>query len=738
MQEYLKSLNPMQKEAVLTVNGPVLILAGAGSGKTRTLTSRIAYLVDYKDVSPSNILAITFTNKAAKEMRSRLENLLGEEKVSRMDVSTFHALCVKILRRNIQYLPGYNRNFSIYDDADTSTIIRRCLSALNMAEEHYTPRNMSSFISRCKNQLESPEEVAKANQGKNQDITMMCRLYKMYEERLKEDNALDFDDLLIRTLELFVEVPDCRKYYQNLYQFIHVDEYQDTNTVQYELVRLLSDGWGNICVVGDDDQSIYGWRGANIRNILDFEKDFPGAKVVRLEQNYRSRNTILKAANAVISNNSGRKVKNLWSDRGDGDLIQVYSARNERDEGNWIVAQIQDLLSNYRLGEMAILYRVNAQSRSLEEALGRAGLKYKMVGGTRFYDRKEIKDLTAYLRVLQNPLDLLSAERIINVPRRGIGEVTINALRREIQTSGRTWTQVLDDNDTLMRIVPRAAVKLRDFASMMRNLTKASTDLDLYRFVDKVAEDSGIRGSYQQDNSDEAWERLQNINEYLSAVQQFTIDNPEGTLADFLEHIALQSDLDDLDTTGEAGAVTLMTVHAAKGLEFDCVFISGLEDGLFPLTRRDSSDEQMEEERRLCYVALTRAKDYLFLSYCGKRRTYGESHRHMPSRFLREIPEALIKAHAPVQTDMERLEALRRAKKPVPRINLGGPIFTPVQKKRVLSDIQPGVKVKHPLFGTGIVIACSGVAGRRVISVAFEGSGIKNLAESIAPMEVIP
>ena len=736
-RDIFEGLNPQQLQAVRTTRGPLLVLAGAGSGKTRTLTSRIAYLIREQGVDPRHILAITFTNKAAKEMRERLRGLVGDV-VDSMDVATFHAECVKILRRNIEHLPGYTRWFSIYDEDDTRAVIKQCLTALNMSDTYYPPRSMLAFISSCKNQLKSPEEAAAAMANRDQNAAMMCKLYHAYEEKLHAANALDFDDLLIRTLELFVQCPDVLGYYQSRFQYIHVDEYQDTNGVQYQLVKILAAAWGNLCVVGDDDQSIYAWRGADIRNILDFEKDFPGATVIRLEQNYRSTVRILDAANAVIAHNLGRKQKRLWSDRGEGELVVSREAHTDREEAQYVTATIASLLGEYSLGEIAILYRMNSQSRVLEEALMQAGFAYRMVGGTRFYDRKEIRDLTAYLRLIANPSDDVSFARVLNVPRRGIGETTLATLRSRGEEERRSMMSLLEDADALNQWVPRAAGKLRAFAGMLGGLVEAREGLSLSQWVDQVAHDTGLWDLYALDESDEAQGRMENLGDYISAVRQFELDHPEATLEDFLEHVALQSDLDRLD---ENGGVTLMTIHSAKGLEFPVVFVVGMEEGIFPHQRAliDPTMTQMEEERRLCYVAITRAMRRLYLTHCHQRMIFGSVQYNPPSRFLGEIPPELLEVQGAPELPREEPRAWGRpAKPPRPPINLGGPVIKPAAsaaKKEPVEGLGPGTRVEHPTFGVGTVISAAGMPGRRTLTIAFEGKGVKNLSEAMAPLK---
>ena len=737
----LTQLNERQREAVLTTEGPLLILAGAGSGKTRTLTQRIAYLMDEKGVKPYEILAITFTNKAAGEMRERIEREIGDG-VEQMWVHTFHAMCMKILRRNLDRLPGYTRWFSIYDEDDSQAVIRNCLSELNLAERYYPARSMLSFISNCKNQMLSPDEAAKGQVKKDQHTEQLTSLYRLYEKKLHEQNALDFDDLLIRTLELFVQCPDVLDYYRGRFRYIHVDEYQDTNLVQYELVRALSSQHGNLCVVGDDDQAIYGWRGADIRNILEFEKDFPNARVIRLEQNYRSTTKILDAANAVIARNASRKRKNLWTDRGQGEPIVYFQASTEREEAAFVCREIRRLVEggDYRLADVAILYRMNAQSRVLEDSFLRAGIPYRMVGGLRFYDRKEIRDIMAYLKALVNPQDAVALTRIINVPRRGIGDTTVNALRQAADEHGTSIYTLLSDTEALRRIVPRAAAKLQEFQRLLEALQAGREGRSLLEYVQFVIQRSGYEAMLQEDDSDEAQARLENLGELISAVQEFMAAHEEARLEDFLENVALVSDLDNLE--GAQRAVPLLTVHAAKGLEYPIVFVTGLEEGLFPHQRALIDERQMEEERRLCYVAITRAKDRLYLSSSVARMIFGTTQYNAPSRFLRDLPEETVQrvGGAPAPARWAAPKSPTGAAAPVQPKAKGWqtppPSAAPKQEAGPLLPLQPGCKVRHARFGIGTVVALDGQPGKRTVTVAFAGQGVKLLNEAFANLQM--
>jgi len=744
---YLQFLNERQREAVLTTEGPLLILAGAGSGKTRTLTARIAYLLDERKAAPWEILAITFTNKAAGEMRDRVARAVGEDAAGRMWIYTFHACCVQLLRRHIDRLPGYTRSFSIYDADDSQTVFKQVLGELNLSEKYYPPRLAAAFVSHCKNKLQSPEEAAKDPAfSADRRAEPLVQVYKRYEDKLRAANALDFDDLLIRCLELFVECPDVLRRYQERFRYIHVDEYQDTNLVQYEWVKALTGVYGNLCVVGDDDQSIYGWRGADIRNILDFEKDFPSAKVIRLEQNYRSTQRILDAANAVISHNRGRKEKSLWSDLGTGEFLEYKACDTDREEAEFICEKIRAWVKDGgHYQDCAVLYRMNSQSRSLEEMMMAHGVPYKMVGGTRFYDRREVKDLTAYLRLILNPRDDICLRRILNVPRRGIGAVTETKLADAAGRAGLSIGEFLVDREAVAAIVPRAAQTLASFQELLEGFREELAKTPLQQFVLRVLQDTGLQEQYVREGTEEAQARIENLGEYLSAVEQYARAAAESaTLEGFLEQVALVSDLDQADLAGDA--VTLMTVHSAKGLEFPVVFLAGMEEGIFPHSRAIGEADQVEEERRLCYVAITRAMRRLYITSAYARILFGSTQNNPTSRFLREIPDGLL-------TEKPRERAGRAYHfgdedggyegsfaRPLPKktpsdpVAFAGSSFGAKPEKKASGGYAVGERVNHPSFGTGTVVQVSGDAGMRILTIAFEGKGVKKLSEAMAPL----
>ncbi|MCQ1528746.1 DNA helicase PcrA [Lutispora saccharofermentans] len=638
MENLLDNLNKQQREAVEHTEGPLLILAGAGSGKTRVLTYRIAYLINEKNVYPSNILAITFTNKAAKEMKERVQSLL--EGSYDMWVSTFHAACARILRTQVEKLDGYKKNFIIFDTDDQVKVIKECLKELNYNEKNFPPKEMLSSISKTKDQLMTPGRFMD-RYGRDFRLKKVADIYSLYQKKLMANNALDFDDILFKTVELFQNNPDVLQYYQNKFKYIMVDEYQDTNYCQYMLVNLLAKSHRNLCVVGDDDQCIYSWRGADIGNILNFEKDFPDAKVIKLEQNYRSTQTILDAANSVIDRNFGRKSKRLWTENGEGKPIVYYKAMDERDEGDFIIGEIDRLaFQEHRdLKSFAILYRTNSQSRVIEEMCMARGIPYKIVGGHRFYDRMEVKDVIAYLRAIQDPDGDLSIKRIINVPKRGIGKATLDLLEAYARDTGNSLYEALLFVDSIDGIGKKAKNSIKDFVRLIAELMDVAEKESASAVINEVIMRSGYLEVLEK-GDDEDQERGKNIKELISAALEYEEKNEDSSLQGFLENMALMSDIDGLKEEREG--ITMMTLHSAKGLEFPVVFICGLEEGLFPTQRAFFDEHQLEEERRLMYVGVTRAREKLYLSSAFERTIYGSSSYTMESRFLREIPKDLM------------------------------------------------------------------------------------------------
>ncbi|HGF7759305.1 TPA: DNA helicase PcrA [Enterococcus faecium] len=738
--ELLNGMNPRQKEAVLHTDGPLLLMAGAGSGKTRVLTHRIAYLIEEKEVNPWNILAITFTNKAAKEMKERVNAILasGGEDVW---VSTFHSMCVRILRRDVDFI-GYNRNFTIIDSSEQLTLMKRILRELNIDPKKYDPRSILGTISQAKNSLQTPQDFAKMQGSYYEEIAAKC--YAAYQKELQYNQCMDFDDLIMNTIRLFEEHPDSLTYYQNKFHYIHVDEYQDTNHAQYTLVNLLAGRFRNLCVVGDADQSIYGWRGADMQNILDFEKDYPDAAVILLEQNYRSTKNILSAANQVIENNSNRKPKNLWTENKEGNKITYYRADNERDETRFIVDRMQEeIRSNHRnYGDFAILYRTNAQSRVMEETLLKANIPYKMVGGHKFYDRKEIKDILAYLNVLANPQDSISFERIVNSPKRGIGPGSIEKLRSF--ASLHEWPLLeAAQNVDLANIGGKAGQQLGAFGEMIQEVTQMIPYLTVTELTKEVLDRSGYLEDLKIQNTLEAQARIENLEEFLTVTQEFDkqfeqqneedADAPEEKLTVFLNDLALVSDIDNLEE--DASQVTLMTLHAAKGLEFPVVFLIGLEEGVFPLSRALMEESELEEERRLAYVGITRAEEALYLTNAFSRTLYGRTQYNRPSRFVEEIDQELLE-----------IEGMRPTPKKTPVFAKKTAAYSYKQPETAVvssksatggekNSWKPGDKVKHKKWGIGTVVRVSGTSKDLELDVAFPSQGVKRLLAAFAPIE---
>ena len=734
----LNTLNKEQLEAVKTVDGPLLILAGAGSGKTRVITYRIAHLIEI-GVYPGNILAITFTNKAADEMKERVIELIGEEAKS-MWISTFHSACVRILRANIEKL-GYNKNFVIYDSQEQEKLIDECLKELNFDNKLYKPREILSKIGSLKDTLTDEEDYYKkyADDFKNK---VVARTFLLYQKKLKNSNALDFDDIINKTVKLFQTYPDVLNRYQRKFKYILVDEYQDTNRAQYELINLLAKGHKNLCVVGDDDQSIYGWRGADIRNILDFEKDYPSCKVIKLEQNYRCTKKILDAANYVIANNEQRKPKKLWTENKTGDNIKFYRAENERGEARFILDEIKDLTStDFKYKDVAILYRNNAMSRVLEEALITNNIPYKVIGGFRFYDRMEVKDIMAYLKVINNPLDNISVLRIVNVPKRGIGASTIDTIREYANQNEISIYSAILESEKIDGLNSRALNAVQKFISLMGSLAAAFEKMDVPELINEVIEKTGYVDELKKENTKESTERIENIQEFYSAALEFKEKSEDKSLSAFLEKLSLVSDQDSLD---DNGGITLMTLHSAKGLEFPIVFIAGCEDGIFPhYSARDDKDE-LEEERRLCYVGITRAKQKLYMTCAKQRMLFGRIMFNPISMFVDEIPETYVDdlskndSSLKVSYDYKSIFNYKKSQNNF----LNQPSYVSQQIKPVSNsidsnDVKPGSKINHKIFGCGTIVSIKDSDSGKIITVAFDKGGIKNLMLNSAPIEII-
>ncbi|MCA1322022.1 DNA helicase PcrA [Bacillus tianshenii] len=747
-QRLLEGLNPMQQEAVKKTDGPLLIMAGAGSGKTKVLTHRIAYLMAEKEVAPWNILAITFTNKAAREMKERVQVLLGPA-AEDIWISTFHSMCVRILRRDIDRI-GMNRNFTILDTTDQLSVIKNILKDRNIDPKKFEPRTILGTISSAKNELMTPEEYAKQPMGPYEQ--KIGEIYADYQKRLKKNQALDFDDLIMTTIHLFKRVPEVLEYYQRKFQYIHVDEYQDTNRAQYTLVKMLADRLKNLCVVGDSDQSIYRWRGADIANILSFEKDYPNAEVVLLEQNYRSTKRILEAANRVIENNVGRKKKNLWTENVEGQKILYYQADSEKSEAQFVVGKMREILQKdpkRKLSDFAILYRTNAQSRVMEEMLLMSNINYSIVGGTKFYDRKEIKDILAYLRLIANPDDDISLARIVNVPKRGIGATTVDKVAQYAALHDISLFQALAEID-LIGVSGRATAALKEFHALINNYVQMQEYISVTELVEEILDKSGYRDMLKADKTIESQSRLENIDEFLSVTKNFEEKYDDKSLLAFLTDLALVADIDKLDEEDEAQqeSVILMTLHAAKGLEFPVVFLIGLEEGVFPHSRSLFEEMEMEEERRLAYVGITRAEEELFITNAQMRTLFGRTNMNPPSRFIKEIPEDLIENYAKQET--------RSASRPTPfgggsRSPFGGSSSNPAQPQRRATsaavnrglkatggeslDWGVGDKVEHKKWGIGTVVSVKGEGDNKELDIAFPSpTGVKRLLAKFAPV----
>jgi DNA helicase-2/ATP-dependent DNA helicase PcrA len=794
--DFLSTLNQQQREAVAETDGPLLILAGAGSGKTRVITYRIAYLIAERGVAPYNILAVTFTNKAAEEMRERVKRLLsGESLTSAPLISTFHSLCVRILRQHIEALnAGYTRSFTIYDQDDSVRLVKACVKDLGYDDKQLAPRATQGAISGAKNrQGDDAEAYAARVEYNDEKRTAIARVFKLYEERLVNNNALDFDDLLIKTVQLLRRVQEVRDYYNDKFRYILVDEYQDTNMLQFALIRFLTEKQQNICVVGDEDQSVYKWRGADIGNILNFEQHYPNAKVIRLEQNYRSTQTILDVAGAVVKNNTERKGKTLWTANPSGERIRYYQAFDSDAEARFVAAKIEEHRRADQGIRAAVLYRTNAQSRVFEEALRRAGLHYNIVGGFSFYERMEVRDIISYLKLALNPHDSIALMRVINSPARGLGKQTLDQIERHAKDYAVShWETISILTEQGSGLSPRAISALKNFQQIITNLVAATTNASssespVSDVVKAAILDTGYANALKSDNSDEAEARLENLQELVNAAVDYDEQEQEG-LRDFIDHAALVSDADQYKRDAP---VTLMTMHAAKGLEFPLVFIVGLEDGLFPHSRSAADPAELEEERRLCYVAITRAERFLYVTHAMKRRVYGEEMAAEPSQFLNEMPLDLMEdlsrgnswlsfarssgtlenrhaANALQRSDTrERTKFTGKTYDSVDSIaeffrkrgqQLGGSSPTsqsqPTIKRRPLAqdssssraasadsassvsgDFSPGSHVRHPKYGRGLVLRREGTGDSAKLTVSFPGFGQKKLIEKYAGLE---
>lgn len=779
LDRYFDRMNDMQRKAVFSVRGPVLILAGAGSGKTTVLINRIANMIAFGDgyenadltvtvpkedidfldsydgskdeatvsrlrdicavdpVMPYNILAITFTNKAAAELRTRLADMLGEETAASVTAATFHSACVRILRREIDRI-GFEKNFTIYDADDSQRMIKNCIEALDISDKNFPPKSVMGMISSAKDKLISPDEYEQQANGDYRKMTV-AKIYREYLRRMKDANALDFDDIICRTIELFEKEPDVLDHYRNLYKYIMVDEYQDTNPAQFRLVSLLAGKFRNLCVVGDDDQSIYRFRGATIENILSFEDQFKNARVIRLEQNYRSTQNILTAANCVIRNNASRREKKLWTDKGDGEKVTLYKAADGEAEARFLADKIEEGVKNGRhYSDFAALYRMNAQSNSLERAFTARGIPYKVVGGLRFYDRKEIRDMVAYLSILNNPGDVLRFDRIVNEPKRGIGETTVSMIEQIASDLGVTPVEVMRDSENYAPLSKKSAA-LTKLAATLDSLREASETKPLTELIDLLLDKTGY-GTMLKNLGEEGETRLENINELKSTIAEYVEKTDEAgdepTLSGFLEEISLYTDIDRVDM--DADAVCLMTIHSAKGLEFPVVFIVGMEEGIFPGVRSMEDPDDIEEERRLAYVAITRAKEKLYITHAISRMLFGQTNRNLRSRFIKEIDSDCLE-RIDSTTKMQRRPKDEEITANTHNFTLQSQLA--VQKKagvekqaKAAVEFAAGDRVKHPKFGEGTVIKATKMSNDMMLEIAFDETGTKKIMANFAKL----
>jgi DNA helicase-2/ATP-dependent DNA helicase PcrA len=738
MNNMLDKLNERQKEAVLATEGPVLVLAGAGSGKTTVLVNRTAYMISEKHIRPWNILAITFTNKAAREMKDRIERLLGDT-AKDMWIGTFHSVCVRILRSCIDLL-GYSRDFVIYDTADTKTVMKECLRELDIDEKSFPVRNVLSIISNAKNDLMDAatfENVYKSDYR----MSIIAKIYYRYQTKLRKNNAVDFDDIILNTVKILSENPDVLSKYQDKFQYILVDEYQDTNNSQYLLINLLAQANRNLCVVGDDDQSIYKFRGANIGNILNFEDDYSDVQKITLDQNYRSTQNILDAANSVISNNKGRMGKSLWTSNGDGNKVFVYTGTNEYDEARYIARQIKKHFDEQgSFSDCAILYRTNAQSRVIEEMLMRESVPYKVLSGLRFYDRKEIKDIIAYLRVVYNPNDDVSLARIINEPKRKIGNATLEKARNIAREKETSLYDVISHADDYPEF-KTAIKKLLSFSEIIQSLIKLKDTVTIEDLTGRILNDTGYMPALVMEDTTESKTRIENLGEFISVITEFEKNEETGnTLGEFLENISLVSDIDGYDENEDSAV--LMTIHSAKGLEFPIVFLSGLEEGLFPGMRSMESDDDIEEERRLCYVAITRAKEQLYITKTISRTIHGKTMPTTASRFFKEIPVEYLEDKTTLQPKVAKVMqdlGVRNASAPKKEVYMTKGFGSSVKSSGSTdySKFKAGDAVEHRTFGRGEILKATPCGNDCILEIQFESIGFKRLMAAFAKVKKI-
>ena len=758
MDEILKGLNDKQYEAVTNTEGPCLVIAGAGSGKTKVLTHKIAYLMQEKRILPWNILAITFTNKAANEMKERIEMLVGEA-AKEMWVGTFHSICVRILRKFIDRI-GFDSSFIIFDTTDQRTMVKQILKELEYDEKIFSDRSVISEISNAKNEMLEPEEYLVRAQGEFRK-EKIAEVYKIYQRKLKENNAIDFDDIINYTIKILMENEDVLQYYSDKFKYILVDEYQDTNKSQFTLVTMLASKHGNITAVGDNDQGIYSFRGADISNILNFEKDFPGTKIIKLEQNYRCTGNILNVANAVIKNNEVKYDKKLWTENEKGELPKVFTADNEYDEGRYIVEQIEHLRREEQLkySDFAVLYRMNTQSRAIEEILRREAIPYKIIGGLKFYERKEIKDTISYLRLIQNPSDNLSLNRIINEPKRGIGKTSLDNIASIAEQANTSMYEIIKNAEQygLNRVYSNS----REFVNFIENIRAQKDEMTISELIKKILKDSGYTAALENEKTQEAENRIANLEEFLNVAIEFEEESAENGLSDFLEGITLSSDLDNMEETEES--VTLMTLHSAKGLEFPVVFLVGMEEGVFPGYKSIVEQKELEEERRLCYVGVTRAKERLYLTNSKQRTTFGSTTHNPPSRFLQEIPKELLDGYeepASIPESNYTWSYGSRSNSDVKIYKNSEPVYAAAKsnngfafrtaesflnnltknnepKNVDLSGYQSGVRVYHKKFGEGTINYVEEEGNDLKVDINFDKVGHKRLMAKFANLEII-
>ena len=722
----LNLLNEEQRKAVETLNGPLQILAGAGSGKTRVITYRIANLID-NGIFPGEILALTFTNKAAKEMKTRLEGILSGN-VNNMWIGTFHSMCLRILRRDIEKI-GYSSNFVIYDSYDQATLIKECMKEANVISDTMKPSYFSSVISNAKDELITPDKYEE-KYAVDLKTRFASKVYGLYQKKLKKNNAVDFDDIIVLTIKLLKENKEVLDYYQNKFRHILVDEYQDSNHAQYILINLLAQKHRNLCVVGDDDQSIYGWRGADIRNILEFEKDYSDAQIIKLERNYRSTETILDAANAVIAKNTGRKNKKLWTDKSSDVKIEIKKNYSDKDEAVYVTQEINRLsaLNKYNFSDIAILYRTNVQSRLIEENLLKKNLPYNIYGGLKFYDRKEIKDILAYLKLISNPSDNIALKRIINVPKRGIGARTVEKLEDKAGITGESIYSAMIDLENV-EFSSKLKNTVRNFVILISSFRSMTEVINISDLIIKVIENTNYLSELENEGDIEYQTRFENIQELIAVAQEYGNNNPEKKLEDFLTEISLSTDIDSMDD--DENTVTLMTIHSAKGLEFPVVFMVGMEEGVFPISRSLINETQLEEERRLCYVGMTRAEELLYLTYATERTIFGKTTNQRASRFLEDIPQKLLngKLEMPKNREFEGYSLYNKYKEKY-RLEKAETL-KPTEEPSEEFDI--AAKVKHPVFGNGKIVA----KNNGIYTIVFEGAGLKKIDANFAKLKKI-